>query len=263
MQDDDTRPIPRVPREGTRRTRPPGQADRGGHAARTPAQRPTRTPPKKPLPAKETGHGHFHGPAAPASRQVRTLLIALLAPLALASVIGAVLLYPFGAPEVTTAGGTQTPVRGVVTVTQASGCSSGEATEAQPGDECLAVGVQMSDGPAAGTEIRTLLPVEPSTPRFAVGDKVVLSYAGGEPLDGESYRLVDFQRDTPLVLLAVLFAVAVLVLGRWQGVAALGALALSFVVLLLFVLPAIIAGEQPAAGGGRRRRADHVHRCCT
>jgi uncharacterized membrane protein len=38
---------------------------------------------------------------------------------------------------------------------------------------------------------------------------------------------------------------AVLLLGRWQGLAALGALILSFVVLILFVLPAIIAGQSP------------------
>jgi hypothetical protein len=37
----------------------------------------------------------------------------------------------------------------------------------------------------------------------------------------------------------------VLALGRWRGLAALAALGLSFVVLLLFVLPAILAGHNP------------------
>jgi uncharacterized membrane protein len=103
----------------------------------------------------------------------------------------------------------------------------------------------MTDGPAPNQEIRTAIPLEPSTPRFAVDDEIVLSYGGGNATDGGSYQLVDFQRDVPLALLAGLFAVAVLVLGRWQGLKALGALVISFVVLVFFVLPAIIAGESP------------------
>jgi len=41
----------------------------------------------------------------------------------------------------------------------------------------------------------------------------------------------------------------VLVLGRWQGLKALGALVISFLVLVFFVLPAIIAGENPLLVG--------------
>jgi uncharacterized membrane protein len=73
----------------------------------------------------------------------------------------------------------------------------------------------------------------------------VLAYGDGNPTDGGSYQLVDFQRDVPLALLAVLFAIVVLVLGRWQGLKALLALGLSFAVLAFFILPAIIAGENP------------------
>jgi len=71
----------------------------------------------------------------------------------------------------------------------------------------------------------------------------VLAYLGGNPVQSQSYQLVDFQRSTPLVLLAALFALAVLILGRFQGLKALIALGLSFGVLALFVLPAIIAGR--------------------
>jgi uncharacterized membrane protein len=59
--------------------------------------------------------------------------------------------------------------------------------------------------------------------------------------------VVDFQRSGSLWWLAGLFAAAVLVLGRWRGLAALAALALSFVVLLVFVLPAILDGHSPLA----------------
>jgi uncharacterized membrane protein len=201
-------------------------------------------------PAK-VGHGHGHGhlhddePPPPASNRVRILLAALLIPFAIAAVAGTILLYPFGGhPDTKKPAGT--PVRGVVTAAVTGPCSGKVQVGDQPGNsDCLVVRVRMTDGKAPNQEIRTVVPLEPSTPRFAVNDKVVLAYAGGNPNDGGSYQLVDFQRDIPLALLAGIFAVVVLVLGRWQGLKALVALGLSFGVLALFILPAIIAGENP------------------
>lgn len=192
------------------------------------------------------GHGHGHTPAPPASRRVRTIIAVLLIPFAVAAAVGAIVLYPFGGhPDVKA--GVGTPVDGIVTAAATGACNG----DVQVGDQgggggkCLVVRVRMTDGAASGTEIRTIVPIEPSTPRFTVDDEVVLAYGGGNPRDGQSYQLVDFQREVPLALLAALFAVVVLVLGRWQGVKALGALVISFLVIVLFVLPAIIAGESP------------------
>jgi uncharacterized membrane protein len=92
-----------------------------------------------------------------------------------------------------------------------------------------------------------LVPVEPSTPTFGVGDDVVVAWSGGDPTDAGSYQVVDFQRSGALLWLAALFAGAVLLLGRLRGLAALGALVLSFAVLLGFVLPAILSGHDPLA----------------
>lgn len=221
MYEGETEPIPRI----TARTRRDEPDD---HDEREPR-----------------GHGHGHTPAEPASKRVRTIIAALLVPFALAAAVGVVLLYPFGpAPE--TNGGGGTPVKGVVTAT-ATGACNGEVQVGAPEDatKCLVVDIRMTDGPAPEQQIRTIIPLEPSTPRFAADDEIVLSYGGGNPTDGQSYQLVDFQRGVPLALLAALFAVAVLVLGRWQGLKALGALAISFVVLVFFVLPAITGGESP------------------
>ncbi len=105
----------------------------------------------------------------------------------------------------------------------------------------------MSDGPLPGRDLVQIVPVEPGTPRFAVGDEIVLGWSGADPAYPGSYRVADFQRGAPLWWLAALFAAAVLVLGRWRGLAALVALGLSFVVLLQFVLPAILDGRDPLA----------------
>ena len=52
-------------------------------------------------------------------------------------------------------------------------------------------------------------------------------------------------RRFPLALLAGIFALAVVVVGRLRGVMALVALAISFVVLTFFILPAILQGSNP------------------
>jgi uncharacterized membrane protein len=92
-----------------------------------------------------------------------------------------------------------------------------------------------------------VFPVEPTSPKYRVGDKVVLQYGGGDPNDTGSYQVADFQRSTSLWVLGLLFAAAVILLGRWRGVAALVALGVSFVVLIMFMLPAILDGRGPLA----------------
>ena len=48
-----------------------------------------------------------------------------------------------------------------------------------------------------------------------------------------------------MILLAVLFAITVVALGRWRGLGALAGLVISVVVLLAFVLPALLDGSNP------------------
>ncbi|MET8846416.1 YibE/F family protein [Amycolatopsis sp. NPDC004625] len=247
----DTGPQP-VPTEGDRTGRrgAPTQADRAARRGDTGPQRVQRKTPAAPETGHGHGHGHGHGPAAPASRRVRLLLIWLLAPLALATVVGMVVLYPWGKASPTSVVPQGTPVHADIRTTATGPCLA--QGQVQVGDQsdpnakpCLTVDLAMTDGPAAGKPLKLTVPIEPSTPRFAAGDAVVLAYNGGNAGDPASFQLVDFQRGTPLLVLAALFAVAVLVLGRWQGIAALVALGLSFVVIALFILPAILAGENP------------------
>jgi uncharacterized membrane protein len=189
-----------------------------------------------------TGHGHGHSPAAPAGHRVRLLLAALLGPCALAALVGLVLLRPTGGPPPTAEPVAQQPVRGQVIATEADDCTEGDGKKA-----CTAVTVHLTDGPRAGNDLVQVVPREPGTPVFAVDDPVVVSWSGGDPDDPTSYQLVDFQRGASLGWLAALFAAAVIVLGRWRGLASLAALGVGFVVLLEFVLPAILSGRNPLA----------------
>ncbi|MGW4587098.1 YibE/F family protein [Amycolatopsis thermoflava] len=231
------------------------QAERPRTAGRTGAAGSTAAPTRRrraaaPPVTPPTGHGHGHGhsPAPPASRRVKLLLIWLLAPIAALTVAGLLLLYPWGQDKPTSAISQGTPVHSTITTATSGPCLAdgqvqvGDQPDAKP---CLAATIALTDGPGSGHSVELTVPIEPSTPRFTAGDDVVLAYNGGDATDPASYQLVDFQRGFPLAVLAALFAVAVVVLGRWHGVAALGALVLSFVVLVAFVLPAILAGENP------------------
>jgi uncharacterized membrane protein len=73
------------------------------------------------------------------------------------------------------------------------------------------------------------------------GDKIVVGRAG------DGWYFSDFQRRGPLTALAVFFILAVVVFARWRGLFALWGLAISFAVLVRFMLPAILSGKNPVA----------------
>ncbi len=201
------------------------------------------------VPEPGHGHGHGHGPVPPSSRRVRRMLLLLLAPVAAAALVAVGVLYPWGGEDERAQRSVGTPVDGVVTAATAGPClAPGQVqvgTPAPGADECLAVEVMLDEGPAAGTAITKTVPLEPSTPRFAVGDEVVLSFSGADASNPASYQLRDFQRGVPLLALGALFVFAVLLLGRWQGLASLVSLGVSFAIIVLFLLPAILAGRDP------------------
>ena len=70
--------------------------------------------------------------------------------------------------------------------------------------------------------------------------------AGADPRI-EPWGFADFERRAPLLWLALAFAALVLASGRWwQGFRALAGLAASLAVVVGFVVPAILGGEEPA-----------------
>ena len=71
----------------------------------------------------------------------------------------------------------------------------------------------------------------------------ILSVSAPDP--ARQYQLADLQRRGTLLWLALLFAAVVVALGRLRGFAALGGLAGSVMLLLVFILPAILDGRSP------------------
>ena len=54
------------------------------------------------------------------------------------------------------------------------------------------------------------------------------------------YNIRDLERTRPMLVLVAVFTLAVVAFGRWQGVRSLIGLALSFAVIVGFVVPAIL-----------------------
>ncbi|MGW6896644.1 YibE/F family protein [Streptomyces sp. NPDC054919] len=207
------------------------------------------------------GHSHSHGPAAPVSKHLRKVIAAVLIPFTTAVVVGLVVLWPGGAPahERTGVGfDRQTQQATVVNVekvdckdvnaaqTPATGNTTTPSGNTTPGRQpglCEKATIEVTTGHDKGRTFVEI--VQPDAPRqLHEGQGVIVAYAPDAPHDLQ-YSVTDVDRKFPMAVLAGIFALAVVVVGRLRGVMALIALAVSFAVLTLFVLPAILQGSNP------------------
>ena len=109
---------------------------------------------------------------------------------------------------------------------------------------CIDVAFSVLEGPDAGTTQHLEYLLGPGLPTFEVGSTALLGIVEDAPPELR-YQFVDFDRSIVLWLIAALFAVAVVGLGRLRGLAALGGLAASVVIIVWYVIPAIVAGRDP------------------
>lgn len=165
----------------------------------------------------------------------------LLVPVAIATLIAMALMWPGETPR-PQATETAEEVTGTVTGVSERECPDTDAPPAQRPTRCGLVNVELTDGENAGDVITTTLPNGPGAPDVEVGDSVIMMYF---PDSEYSYSIIDQNRSTPLWTLAIAFALAVVAFGRWRGLLSLVGLAVTFAVLLLFIVPAILTGEPP------------------
>jgi uncharacterized membrane protein len=119
-----------------------------------------------------------------------------------------------------------------------------QGTQPQEDILCLRATFELAEGPDRGRSVTQEFPIGPGTPEFEEGESVIVAH-DPQAAEGFQYRFADRDRKSVLVWLALGFAVAVVLLGRLRGLAALVGLAATFVILVLFVLPAILNGEGP------------------
>ena len=179
----------------------------------------------------------------PVPPRIRRRLWVVVAIMFVATVAGMVVLWPSGEPLA----GTE-DLRLIEEVHDASVVSTGEVPcpGTLPEQEiiCPIVEVRLLAGPDAGEEATAPLPQAFADAGLEAGDRVVMGVNEGAP-DDQKYTLLDRDRQSILLILAGVFALAVVVMGGLRGSAAIVGLAASLAVLLAFVLPAILEGRSP------------------
>jgi uncharacterized membrane protein len=113
--------------------------------------------------------------------------------------------------------------------------------------ECVVVTASLTSGPDAGDTATLEAAPEAATTvaELEPGDRIVLNDGGADLPAQVRYSFADMQRSMPLALLAVVFALVVIALGRLKGLLALAGIVVSLGVLLVFIFPALLAGAPP------------------
>jgi uncharacterized membrane protein len=165
-------------------------------------------------------------------------VVAGVAAVAVLALVGVVVFWPSGdAPSLGVTA--RNLVDAKVTSVEQSTCLSVEVPEAT--EDCQRVEARLSDGSVV---FFVVLATDTRIPELDEGDRVVLFESPSSPSEFR-YSFVDFQRGPPLLLLALVFAVVVILLGRWQGVRALAGLVVSGLVLVGFLVPSLLR-DSPA-----------------
>ena len=168
-------------------------------------------------------------------------LLVVVAVLALAVLAGAAMLWPDDRPARSPTAGQQDTTRLVAaTLTRVQTTPCEQADPAAPGSTCIKVQAQLADD---GRRV-AFDTTDPTGRTFRVGQRVKLAV---QEQEGQApyYNIQDLERTQPMLLLAALFVAAVIGFGRWQGIRSLVGLAVSFAIIIGFVVPAIMDGQNP------------------
>ena len=197
----------------------------------------------------DLGHGHGHGHGPPPELEVaplpRAILLAVLAAIAVATVVGVVLLWPDSAKVDDLKGSVGFAVEGATfptaTIHEVLPACPTSGSGGAPG--CGKIKATVDEGDDKGTHVSVDVPPQVTAAGLSRGDQLVLLRTpakGGQPA---TLSYFEIERSTPLWLLAGLFAVVVIAVARLRGLMALVGLAFAGVVLTGFVIPALLAGE--------------------
>jgi uncharacterized membrane protein len=178
---------------------------------------------------------------------VKRILTVVAVVLAIGTAVGLAILWP---------GDTQTRLQGSLVVDT----QKAEVVEVResicPGlgnQSCQLVTARLTSGRNAGRRIPLeLSAIEGFDPDLDPGDDIRVTRApevptGQAPVAGPAYSFYDFQRGTPMAVLAIAFVAIVLLFARLRGALSLLGLGFSLALVLLFVVPAILDGKSAVA----------------
>jgi uncharacterized membrane protein len=107
--------------------------------------------------------------------------------------------------------------------------------------------VRLLEGPREGESIRAFITMpftSASAEDFEPGDEVIVTFT--DDVDGEAFvGISERSRFPAIIALVAIFAAVIIVVGGWHGVRALLSLALTIVVAIKVLVPALLAGVPP------------------
>jgi uncharacterized membrane protein len=184
------------------------------------------------------------------------IVVGALIAIGVAVLAGAVWLWPshqkvdIPLPFQNAAGSAVTTEAGHVLSSKAATCgspSAGGVLTADPeqapagGAQCVQTVVAIDSGPNKGANTLLESSGGPGQPNLAVGDHIRISRQVDQA-GATSYAFFDYERTWPLIVLAATFAVVIAAVAGWRGLRALIGIVVAFVVLVVFLLPALRDG---------------------
>jgi uncharacterized membrane protein len=178
-------------------------------------------------------------------RGITGVFAAIVAALAVATVVAMAVLWPGDVDSrVGEAIVTKSDEATVMSVDEFA-CSSFES------EVCQQVRIRLESGSDSGKVTELVLGNAVVDPEVSEGDQIEVVKnivpPGADPVPGREYSISDFQRDEPMLWLAIAFVLVVVLFGRLRGALSLVGLAISFAVVLVFMVPAILNGESALA----------------
>jgi uncharacterized membrane protein len=208
------------------------RAERADRAERLPEadpqatpEPPQRAPRELARPRRLAARLHAGLLATPSGR----LLAGAAAALAILTVVGLVALWPGHLP-----GGQQQAFGGATTgatVTAARTVRCPGPTE----QRCRQLTARISGGRSATVDLGPVT----ATLSLQKGDHIRVQRSG------TGYGYVDVDRHMPMLWLAIALAVLAVLVARWRGLLALVGVAISVVLIVVFLVPAMLAGSDP------------------
>ena len=179
-------------------------------------------------------HGHGEGAelAPEQARRARILLSAIVVPLLLGTIVGLAWLWPSG----------ESPVGSQQLLAEGMSIESARVVELAEDD---LVRAELLTGIGEGQVVPLHVPPEVLDNGTDVGDRMRVLFSPDALASGTPYVFWDFERTVPVAWLAVLYAVTVLLVARWRGLAAMAGLGASLGVVVVFILPALMLGGEP------------------
>jgi uncharacterized membrane protein len=201
--------------------------------------------------SQAVGHGHGHGTDVELEVRPlpRAILLAVLAAVAVATVVGVVLLWPDADKVDDLQGSVGFAVAGATfptaTIDEVLPACPKSSTGGQQVDAstCGKVKVTVDEGADKGTHTTVDVPPDVTDSGIDRGDQLVLLRTPGQDGQPATLSYFEIERSTSLWLVAGLFALVVLAVARLRGLMALVGLGVAGVVIGGFAIPALLAGE--------------------